>query len=184
VSIYTKIVSLSLFSFMATAGFPTGEKRTVKMAQSIMQASPESLESAAAKITYLGPQEKPIRTILFSPMLDETRLDRFAKIQFAHRLYPNDVPGNVDHFSVTPLEFHRVLTALRDVVEVREGERPTFLSFAVIRQDDQRFKGAEFSIQQTTARRFYKILRDALEKENEPGRRMLLTQELNILPKE
>ena len=179
----TNVVSLSAL-FMSTAGLLTGEKQSVKMSHSIMRASPESLGSAAAKITYLGPQEKPIRTVMFSTVGNEVPSDRFADFQYGRRHYQNDVDANIDRFSVTPIEFHRILTALRNVVKTSEGERPTFLSFTVITKSDGNFQGAEFHIQQVAASGFYKVLRNALDPQNEAGRDILATQERNILPHE
>jgi hypothetical protein len=149
------------------------------MDHSIFGSSESDLKFAAGKLTYLGPQEKPIPTVLFSTVGYAPPLDRFALFQGGRKRYQNDDPGNIRRFSVTPREFHSILAAVRDLVKAPTGGRPDFVSLVLLEKDDQ---GGEFQITRADGPAFYRAVQGALDRENELGRNLLWAQERNVLP--
>ncbi len=174
---------LILFSFLIMNCPATSERQATQMVDSILGATETQLESAEAKITYVGPQEKPIPTVVFSSKGYELSLDRFTEIQYKHKHYANDDNSNVIRFSVTPAEFRRMLLAVKPIVtKVSAEARPEFLSFAVIREEHGQFYGEEFVIGRAPGRAFYDSLCASLDRHNEYGRRTLSRHRVYILP--
>jgi hypothetical protein len=151
------------------------------MAESILEATSQQLRQAQAKITYLGPQTKPIPTVVFGTEGWEIAKDAFIKVQ--SRPYANDELPYTARFTVKPAEFNRILLAVKPLVlkeDVAKGGE--FLSFAIVRQANGEYTGHEFRIGPLCGKQFYERIIGALEPENHLGRAALTKQFRNVLP--
>lgn len=159
------------------------EKGKFVMSEKILDATEEQLQSAQAKITYLGEQEKPIHTVIFFTEVHTVALDHFTSVQRSPEPYTNDGLPYTKQFSVTAKEFQRVLSAVKPIVtKIDAAKGPEFISFSVTRNTDVGFEGHEFRIGPASARPFYQNLIDALDTQNRFGRDVLIRQFTNIYP--
>ncbi len=152
------------------------------MSESILNATEEQLKNAQAKITYLGEQSKPIPTVVFFTEEHDFSMNRFTQLHRTHKEYDNDSLPYTMQFTVKPVEFKRLLHALKPLLskeDIAKGEE--FLSFCVVYKTDLGQEGYEFLINASSARSFYEILIDALEPDNEVGRKALTKQFKTVL---
>jgi hypothetical protein len=178
-----RIFFLILFCSLPSTDPAARERQVPLMANSIFEATEQQLKSAEGKISYLGPQEKPIPTVAFSSKGAELHLKRFEEFQYKQKHYGNDDSSTLIRFGITAAEFRRMLLAVKPIVtKSPAGARPEFLSFAVIRGERGQFSGAEFVIGRLDGRAFYDSMRSALDRNNELGRRALSRQEMYVLP--
>jgi hypothetical protein len=129
----------------------------------------QELRSAQAKITYIGEQTRPILTVVFSAG-DETlpaSLDHFAQFQRSRKIYSNDRLSTIRRFTVSPEQFHRILSAVRPVLT---GDAPSagnpIVSFTVTTRISGHFRGREFLLNRDSGERFYRALMSAFEGPN------------------
>ena len=150
---------------------------------SILDATEEQLRSAQAKITYLGPQLKPIATVVFAPPGREVVLARFLQVQQSQQPYDNDDARYIKRFNVSPAEFQRIMATLKPMLDrVDPTPAPTILSFSVICEKGTVVDGREFRIGRTLGSDFYNRLIQGLEPENETGRAVLMKQFRSVYP--
>jgi len=153
------------------------------MAGSILDATEALLQRAQAKITYLGDQDKPIGSVIFSSAGHSVSMRPFLAVQPSPTAYTNDQSPYSTHFSVTPVEFRRMLQAVKPALD-RSGTSPRapVLSFTVVRETGQTVDGQEFLLGYESGERFYRSLIDALDPVNGPGRAALIRQFRSIYP--
>jgi hypothetical protein len=157
--------------------------RRVHMAESILDSSAQQLQSAEAKVTYLGEQTKPIGTVIFCSKGYKPALEHFPAVQRSRHTYTNDTSRYTQEFAVEPDEFQRMLTAVKPVLKASETySGPEFLSFAVLRQTMNGIEGREFHIAPSTAKDFYTKLIGAMEANNIKGRKALGRQFAAVCP--
>ena len=159
------------------------EKHEVVMTEKILDATEEQLKLAQAKITYLGEQEKPIPTVVFSTEGHKVSLACFLNVQRSPKPYANDEMPYTRYFSVTPREFQRMLSAVKPIItRIDAAKGPEFISFCVIRKIDADFEGHEFRIGPASGKTFCQKLIGALDAQNQFGRDELIKQFTNIYP--
>jgi hypothetical protein len=153
------------------------------MSESILEAASEELKSAAAKITYLGEQSKPIGTVIFYSRGHQPLMKQFLGVQSRPQPYTNDRSPYTAQFEVEPEEFSRILNALKplltraDIAGTRE-----YLSFSVMRRVGAKIIGQEFHIGVQSVREFYAALMWGLNKDNAAGRAILQKQFTAVSP--
>ena len=153
------------------------------MAESILDSSAQQLQSAEAKVTYLGEQTKPIGTVIFCSRGNKPAVEHFLAVQRSRNPYTNDTSRYTQEFAVEPGEFQRMLTAVKPVLKASETYGgPEFLSFSVVRQTMNRIEGKEFHIAPSTAKDFYTKLIGAMEASNIQGRKVLGRQFAAVCP--
>ena len=157
----------------------TGRVRSA-MAESILNATEEQLKEAQAKITYLGPQDKPIATVVFFSTGHTVSMAQFAHVQESRAPYQNDELPYTTRFEVKPAELRRMLQAVRSVLSRSDGM--PLLSFTVMRNAATSIDGHEFRIGRNSAKAFYEQLIGALDPENAAGRQALTKQFQNAVP--
>jgi hypothetical protein len=148
---------------------------------SILQATEKALASAQAKISYLGPQTKPIPTVVFHAQDHDVVMEDFTEVQPRPEPYPNDPLPYTVFFAVTPAELHRMLLAVEPVVTATDAAAEgDFLAFTVVRRERARVTGAEYRVGPASARAFYGALLGALDPGNTAGRAALTRQATNV----
>lgn len=111
------------------------------------------------------------------------KLEPFLQLQSSPEPYGND---NIPHnrpFLVTPKEMHRMLSAVSPICKtpnVSAGHN--FLSFAVIRRQNDQLIGNEYRINQKYGKGFCQRLISGLDSRNRIGREMLTELLINIYP--
>lgn len=153
------------------------------MSQSILDSTTEQLQTAQAKITYLGEQTKPIATVVFHAPGHEVSMKDFAKVHCTGELYTNDELPYTRAFAVSPQEFSDILKALKPVLSdpaVSQGAE--FLSFSVFRKENADIEGHEFRISAKAGKSFYQSILNSLSKESETGRQIIQKQFSDAFP--
>lgn len=153
------------------------------MQQSMIDPSEAQWEKAAAKITYLGEQTKPIATVVFHTAGCDLVMKDFAPLHSAHELYTNDELPYTRFFIVTPYEFSEILRSvppvLSDPALFRGGD---FLSFTILRKGAAGTEGREFKIGRAAGKSFFQAILNALGKDNDAGKQILQKQFANMFP--
>jgi hypothetical protein len=154
------------------------------MSKSILDATESELATGQAKITYRGPQLKPIPTVAFTASGHSLQLNQFIVVQQLHEAYPNDETPYIKQFSVEPTEFRRILSGVKPVlIALIPKKGPDFLSFTVTHETGGRIVGQEFHIDRSAGSEFYEELLDALEPADEIGRALIQKQFQAVYPK-
>ena len=147
------------------------------MAQSILDSSEDQLKMAQAKITYLGEQTKPIPTIAFYTEGHRLAMETFVQFQQGQREYDNDSLPYTQTFRVTPVEFRRLLLAAKPrLIPAAKSANPNYLSFCVVRKEAGGQVGEEFWIEPAAGAVFHRAVMEALESQNDAGRKALAGQ--------
>ncbi len=173
-------------------------KKRVKIDTRVLDATENDLQTAQAKISYLGDQTGPVQNVVFTSDASKLSLDLFYDVQ--REKYNNDGleerralldPKSTDsqarlksvrHFTVSPREFAAILTAVKPILTKENvAKGPQFLAFVVIYKKGDEFKGQEFRIGMDSAEDFYLKLRGALGRENNTGRKIVTSQFHNAL---
>lgn len=153
------------------------------MVNTIFHATEKQLESAQAKVSYLGEQLKPIPTVVFHAKDPVLSIEHFLEVQPTPTPYPNDTLPYTKEFAVTPAEFRRMLLAVEPIVTAEHAAQgPEFLSFAVVREERSRVTGREYRVGPASAPQFYRALIDALDAANVVGRSTLERQFISVCP--
>src|SRR5581483_10523498 len=101
--------------------------------------TPGALTYCQAKLTWVGPQSKPIPSLVFSTFHRIPQLDAFARLRTSGLGYGNDEHA-VWHFAVEPREAARVLERLSGVVERRGDDAPALSLMVIPGRDDGSFE--------------------------------------------
>ncbi|MFL5240784.1 MAG: hypothetical protein ACJ8FY_01635 [Gemmataceae bacterium] len=131
----------------------------------------------SAKITYLGPQFKPIDTVVFSTLKDHIPIRGFLQLQENNSVYGNDwglMKGNGhDPYYVDSGEIGRMLSRAVPALSLpkhdnkpKHDKRSALLSFSVIRRSSAGFEGFEMLIWDDGIDPFYEALIAGMYKDN------------------
>jgi len=148
--------------------------------ETILHATEQQLASGQAKITYLGPQTKPIPTVVLHAQDRDVSMEDFTEVQPTPEPYPNDPLPTTVVFAVTPAELHRMLLAVEPVVTATDAGGDAFLAFTVVRRERSRVTGAEWAVGPDAAPAFYRALIGALDPANAGGRAALTRQATHV----
>lgn len=151
------------------------------MSGTIWDLSEKHLSQAQAKITYLGPQTKPVPTVIFAVEGHKPALVRFLSVQQSGKAYGNDSLPNLQTIHVPTQIFRNIVAAVRPVVSgvtSASGDLP-LLSFAVTAGAGDALIGQEFLIHQPSARQFYAAVLSAIPATEAESRKVLETQQIN-----
>jgi hypothetical protein len=132
-----------------------------------VELTPDALTYCQAKLTWVGPQTKPIPTLVFSTFHRLPELAAFAPLRTPGLHYGNDEHA-VWHFAVEPAEAARVLERLRGAVEGAASE-PAAVSLMV---DPGRAGGFEAVLDLESGRAAARAAADGLDESNGLGRRV------------
>lgn len=158
-------------------------KFTARMNDSIFGVNVEQLTRAQAKITYLGEQDKPIPTVIFSSEGFVVEPDKFLKMQGDPIPYDNDRSRQTQSFAVSTQEFHRIILSVKPILEALDSsQKPEFLSFTVTCDTESGLIGHEYLLDDGQGDGFYSALIEALDKGNIVGREAISKQYRNIYP--
>src|SRR5690242_19986638 len=90
---------VGLQAFQPLSGFRKGPKVSgLHMAELILDASAQELQSAAAKVTYLGEQTKPIGTVIVCSRGNKPALEHSLAVQRSSNPYTNDTSRYTQEF--------------------------------------------------------------------------------------
>ncbi|HYZ85038.1 MAG TPA: hypothetical protein VE621_11575 [Bryobacteraceae bacterium] len=147
----------------------------------IWNATDEQLQSAQAKLTYLGEQEKPIPTIVFAVEGHTPVMVRFLNVQSSKRPYDNDELPYTKTFHVSLAELRRILNSIRPLL-VDQSRRPDYLSFTIIAGAGDAMLGGEYAISRDQGRPLLSAISEGLSPENKEGRQIIQAQIRNLYP--
>lgn len=174
-----RLISAALALFAAACAVPFAKKEK-KMAGSIWSLSDEQLAKAQAKITYLGPQSKPVFTVVFGVAGHQPSMVRFLSVQHSSKPYDNDELPYTKTFSVSVAEFRRILHDVRPVVTSLSAKEEAVLSFAALTGAGAAVVGEEFLIPYSHGHQFYNALIGALDPANKQAKSIVEAQAKNL----
>lgn len=166
----------------AACAAPFAADRGKEMEGSIWDMSDQQLAEAQAKITYLGPQTKPVYTVVFSVEGHKPAMVRFLDVQRPSKPYGNDELPGTKIFSISAEEFRRLLSAVKPVFDSMDAREPASLSFSALTGAGAALFGQEFLIPYSSCRSFYTAVLGSLDDENVEGRSIIDTQFRNVCP--
>jgi len=141
----------------------------------IFDCCEEELESAKAKITWLGTQDVPIQWIVFHTDKSDGSLREFFTVQ--GKAYASDFDQfPVRRFSVTPPEFRKILSAVKSTVGTAEPLDKECYSFSVVRHNRAQRKDEScevFVSGKEIERKFFQCIFDNLAPNNTRGRNII-----------
>ncbi|MCY2992008.1 MAG: hypothetical protein NTY19_29630 [Planctomycetota bacterium] len=153
------------------------------MSDSVLDATEDMLKFAAGKITYLGPQDKPIATVVFSSDGSSLPLERFKEIHGSGDCYINDELPYTRLFRVKAAELKRMLSAVKPILlNLDAAAKSEFVSFSLIYEVKGKFRGQEFRLPHASGRRFYEAIIGSLDADDKEGRTILQKQFKNVFP--
>jgi hypothetical protein len=171
----------------SAAGIDDLQANEPKMVNSILSLGASKLAKAQGKITYIGTQTQPIRTVLFYTARESVAIEQFRHLQRESEEYVNDRLGVVDSdrsFLVSPSELRRMLTAVGPVVaadDVTAGG--VQLSFVVVYQSATGPAGQEFLVGRDATDKFYDKMLTGLDPSNRRGLDAIAAQLREVVPK-
>jgi hypothetical protein len=176
------LVALAAAAAIAGGGAcQVAERKRSTMATEIWEVGDDQLKSAQAKITFLGEQEKPIPTIVFTVDGRKPSMVRFLTVQRSNRPYGNDELPYTKTFSVTIPEFRRILNAVRPVTANAAAE-PNFLSFCIVTGAGNAVIGREYFIDKAHGRELFAALQSSISPNNTTAHSLLAAQVKNLYP--
>lgn len=122
----------------------------------------DQLVKAQAKITYLGPQSKPIPTVVFAVKGHKVSMIRFVSVQRSPKPYENDELPYTKFFEVTADEFRRMLEAAINVIGTGGSTEAEFLAFTYVTGAGASASGKEYLIPHSRGKQFYTALLSSL----------------------
>ena len=149
------------------------------MKTSVLDATEAQLRRAQAKLTFLGPQTKPIPSIVLFTEGYAPSLDAFVPYHRSRRTYAvDDLPYTL-RLAVSSAELMRMLRAAKALLVGPTSSGPELVSFTVVNETPSR-AGEEFVIQESVVERFYKAAIGALDPKNSAARQALSAQAANV----
>ena len=150
----------------------------------LTQGTAKDLRTLQVKLTYVGPQTKPVPTVVFTTFHHIIRMDWFLPLRRTDLHYDNDDIA-VWNFTVTPGEMKQVVTMLAGLETLQaphETEAP-FLSLMLVLQDSRLGEVAiEAVLDQDGAEVVTRAIRDALDENNGLGRNVVDLQRQVVFP--
>jgi hypothetical protein len=150
---------------------------------SVLEATESQFAVAQGKITYIGPQTKPIMTVVFATSASDASMQLFRGFEPRDKqwIYANDHLSNHLHFRVTASEFKRLVLSVKPVLNARHpSDGADCLSFVICYQAGHLNTGHEFSISWASAADFYTCVIGALDVKNKEGIGALRLQCANV----
>src|SRR5262249_48042066 len=178
------VIALQLLG--CTSADDRQEESSSKTNPPCLDWSADELQSAQAKITYAGEQTAPVLTVVFHKEGHKLSMERFHHVQHdLEVLYGNDAGPVIREFRVTTKEFSQVIKNVRQYLNEEilkrdsKGRIENILLFSIVRDNGGRVEGGEFGVTGRAGREFYKALLEALDVENEAGRRIITEQSIH-----
>jgi hypothetical protein len=141
----------------------------------VLDATEDQLGQSQGKLTFLGPQTKPVPTVVFSAENHTPAIQAFVPFHLSRRPYQNDDLPYTVTFMVSRTEFMRLLKAVRPLV-VMPGSGSDLISFTVVHESPNGKSGGEFMIKESLAEAFYRAAIGALSADNVAGQKALSDQ--------
>ena len=146
------------------------------MNTSVLDATEDQLRNSQAKLTFVGPQTKPIPTVVFHAEGYAPSMDAFVRFHHSGRSYQNDELPNTIQFAVSPSEFMRFLRAVKPVLTASSSSGLELVSFTVVHQSVGGRTGEEFIIREPSVEQFYRAAMGALDPQNSNAKQGLRSQ--------
>ena len=175
----------TIYSSLAAGGLACAgqvARKESKMAADIWNIADDKLSSAQAKFTYLGEQEKPIPTIVFSVEGHSVSMVRFLGVQQSKRPYTNDEFPYTKTFAVTFQELRRFLEAAKPIITGIARQKPDFLSFTVVAGAGDAMVGQEFFVPRSHGKQLLHALQASISSSNTAAHAILTAQLKNLYP--
>ena len=145
------------------------------------------LRVAAVKLTYVGPQDKQIRSVLLrTPEFDPARMfDAFLRVQSRAEHYVNDAElEHVVDAKVTPAELAQVERNLRGVSKLAQSPRAVLVVTTLRASGTKDFAGEELRFALADAPRVYAAVTSALAPVSAEALAAVRRQEKNVGPRQ
>ncbi len=150
------------------------------MNASVFDATADQLRTAQAKLTFLGPQSKPIPTVVFFIEGHSPLMDAFVPFHRSRRPYENDDLPYTVKFAVSPAEFVRLLRTEKGLLAGSSSSGAEFLSFTVVVETPSGRAGEEFTIREPLLKEFYQTAIGAMNPDKLAARQSLSDQATKI----
>ena len=141
----------------------------------LYQGTARDLRTMQVKLTYVGPQTKPVPTVVLNTFYHLIRMDWFSPLRKSNLHYDND-EISVCNFTVTPEEMKKVVTALRQVKALREPDETKlpYLSLMIVMYESRLGQFAsEIVLNRKGAESVSSAIRDSLDVDNGLGRKVM-----------
>jgi hypothetical protein len=146
------------------------------MNTSVLEITADQLRTAQAKLTFLGPQSKPVPTVVFFIEGHLPSMEAFIPWHRSRRPYENDDLPYTVKFAVSRAEFMRLLQAERGLLAGSSSSGGEFISFTVVVETPSGGAGEEFTIREPLLEEFYKTAIGAMNPDNSAARQGLSGQ--------
>ncbi len=150
------------------------------MNASLFEVTPDQLRSAQAKLTFLGPQSKPVPTLVLFIEGHLPLMKAFVPFHRSRHTYENDDLPYTAMFAVSRAEFVRLLRAEKGLLAGSSSSGGEFVSFTVVAEGVGGRTGEEFMIREPSLEEFYKTAIGAMNSDNSTAREGLSRQATRI----
>jgi hypothetical protein len=147
------------------------------MNTSVFETTADQLRNAQAKLTFLGPQSKPVPTVVIFVEGHVPSIEAFIPWQRSRRPYQNDDLPYTIKFAVSRVEFVRLLQTEKALLTGSSPAGAEFVSFTVVVETVSGSRaGEEFAIREPLLEQFYKTAIGAMNPDNSAARQGLSSQ--------
>lgn len=127
----------------------------------------QDLRTLQVKLTFVGTQEKPVPSVVFTSFYNVLDLERFKPFRRSGIHYGNDDLAVVLNFTTTPGELRRMIDSLGEIPAVRTGEVVGgFLSFMMHNLTERGEKAFEAILDLENAELFLTTIRSSMDPSN------------------
>jgi len=135
------VLIVSICAISGSCGAPKGEDMGFAEFE---EFNLEQLRTLQVKLTYVGPQRRPIHTVAFTSDLNVLDMERFRPFRRAGFHYGNDdLPSNWT-FTCSPEELQGMIKSVGEIGAVRQGkvigECLSFMMYNTTPQGDRAFE--------------------------------------------
>ncbi len=156
-----------------------------EISDQILDPAEKGFDQIRMKLTYIGPQTKPIPTVILRIQDLNVGKESFYPVQRDYKIYGNDTGPYVNVFNLSPTEFKKILTAVKPLLKNsnRENTDSDRVSFSVVSQTAPgNFMGKEYFISTEFGANFYQKLVESLKDSDLDVQKAISAQSLNAFP--
>jgi hypothetical protein len=143
---------------------------------SVFDVTSDQLLTAQVKLTFLGPQSKPVSTVVFFIEGHPPSMEAFVPLHRSRRPYENDDLPYTVKFAVSRAEFMRLLQTEKGLLTGSSSSGAEFISFTVVVETLSGRTGEEFIVREPSLDEFYKTAIGAMNPDNSAARQGLSGQ--------
>jgi len=164
------LLIFGLFLLVGVFGVDCAPKEAEMGFEEFQDFNLEQLRTLQVKLTYVGPQKKPIPTLAFASHFDVVDMEKFRQFRRSGFDYGNDDFPNIWTFTCSPEELQQMIESVGEVEAVRQGKViGEFLSFMMYNTTPEGDKAFEAILDAETSELLLNKIRGAFDTGNTGG---------------